>query len=76
MSGLALGQSSTVLISEETAYGLICGLGVAFCGVILVAIKVQRLYLAEDSGTWKVFIVGKRHKRAKTEYREDVNSNE
>lgn len=60
MSGLALGYSGTALISQGTAYGLICGLGAAFCGVILVAIKVQKLYLAEDSGTSEMFMVANR----------------
>ncbi|EXJ85079.1 hypothetical protein A1O3_05754 [Capronia epimyces CBS 606.96] len=60
MSGLSLGYSGDALVSQGTAYGLICGLGVAFCGVILVAIKVQRLYLAEDSGTSEMFMVANR----------------
>jgi hypothetical protein len=36
-----------------TAYGLLIGLGVGFCGVIAGAVKIQELYLAEDSGSQK-----------------------
>lgn len=48
------------LVPQGTAYGLLIGLGVLFCGVILVAIKIQRAYLAEDSGTSEMFMVANR----------------
>lgn len=60
MSQLQLGFSGASLVSQGTAYGLIIGLGVLFCGVILVAIKIQKLYLAEDSGTSEMFMVANR----------------
>ncbi|RAH47982.1 sodium:solute symporter family protein [Aspergillus brunneoviolaceus CBS 621.78] len=50
----------TDLVPQGTAYGLLIGLGVLFCGVILVAIKIQRAYLAEDSGTSEMFMVANR----------------
>ncbi|KAL4927076.1 sodium:solute symporter family protein [Aspergillus undulatus] len=48
------------LISQGTAYGLLIGLGVLFCGVILIAIKVQKAYLSEDSATSEMFMVANR----------------
>lgn len=55
-----LGVSGVPVIPQGTAYGLLIGLGVAFCGVILVAIKVQRAYLSEDSSTSEMFMVANR----------------
>ncbi|KAG0648007.1 Urea active transporter [Hyphodiscus hymeniophilus] len=60
MSGLQLGYSGIDLVSQGTGYGLLIGLSVVFCGVILVAIKIQRQYLAEDSGTSEMFMVANR----------------
>ncbi|KAK8043344.1 Sodium:solute symporter family-domain-containing protein [Apiospora rasikravindrae] len=48
------------LIPEGTAYGLLIGLGVLFCAVILLAVKLQKAYLAEDSGTSEMFMVANR----------------
>jgi Na+/proline symporter len=48
------------LISQGAAYGLLIGLSVVFCGVILVAVKVQKAYLAEDSGKSEMFMVANR----------------
>lgn len=50
----------TDLIPQGTAYGLLIGLGVLFCGVILIAIKVQKAYLSEDSATSEMFMVANR----------------
>lgn len=60
MSNLQLGYSGIELVSQGTGYGLLIGLGVVFCGVILVAIKIQKQYLAEDSGTSEMFMVANR----------------
>lgn len=60
MSDLKLGFSGVDLVSQGTGYGLLIGLGVFFCGVILAAIKIQKLYLAEDSGTSEMFMVANR----------------
>lgn len=60
MSNLQLGYSGIDLVSQGTGYGLLIGLGVFFCGVIVVAIKIQRAYLAEDSGTSEMFMVANR----------------
>ncbi|KAJ5579985.1 uncharacterized protein N7459_005970 [Penicillium hispanicum] len=48
------------LISQGAAYGLLIGLGVLFCGVVLIAVKVQKAYLSEDSGKSEMFMVANR----------------
>ncbi|OTB13764.1 hypothetical protein K445DRAFT_377440 [Daldinia sp. EC12] len=60
MSQLELGVHGITLVPQGTGYGLLIGLGVAFCAVILVAIKIQRAYLSEDSGTSEMFMVANR----------------
>ncbi|KAI1101999.1 Sodium:solute symporter family-domain-containing protein [Jackrogersella minutella] len=60
MSQLELGVHGLTLIPQGTGYGLLIGLGVGFCAVILVAIKVQKAYLSEDSGTSEMFMVANR----------------
>ncbi|KAH6647132.1 Sodium:solute symporter family-domain-containing protein [Truncatella angustata] len=52
--------SGLELIPQGTAYGLLVGLGVLFCAVILIAIKIQKAYLSEDSGTSEMFMVANR----------------
>lgn len=39
---------------------MLIGLSIFFCGVILVAIRIQKRYLAEDSGTSEMFMVANR----------------
>ncbi|CAG8257815.1 unnamed protein product [Penicillium salamii] len=48
------------LISQGEAYGMLIGLSVVFCGVILLAVKVQKAHLAEDSGKSEMFMVANR----------------
>ncbi|XXG96772.1 hypothetical protein Hte_003063 [Hypoxylon texense] len=60
MSSLALGVHGVTLVPQETGYGLLIGLGVAFCAIILAAIKIQKAYLSEDSGTSEMFMVANR----------------
>ncbi|KAI2613320.1 Sodium:solute symporter family-domain-containing protein [Hypoxylon sp. NC1633] len=60
MSQLQLGVHGVTLVPQETGYGLLVGLGVAFCAVILVAIRIQKAYLSEDSGTSEMFMVANR----------------
>ena len=50
----------TDLVPQGTAYGLLIGLGVLFCIVILAAIVIQKAYLSEDSGTSEMFMVANR----------------
>ena len=60
MTQAELGAPGVELVPQGTAYGLLIGLGVFFCLVILVAIKVQRAYLSEDSATSEMFMVANR----------------
>ena len=60
MSTLQLNVAGVELVPQSTGYGLLVGLGVAFCGVILLALKVQKAYLSEDSGTSEMFMVANR----------------
>ncbi|KAL1604818.1 hypothetical protein SLS60_004358 [Paraconiothyrium brasiliense] len=60
MSSLQLGVGGIELVPQSTGYALLIGLGVAFCGVILVALKIQKAYLSEDSGTSEMFMVANR----------------
>ncbi|QKX64085.1 uncharacterized protein TRUGW13939_11258 [Talaromyces rugulosus] len=60
MSSLSLGVAGDTLIPQGTAYGLLIGLGVLFCGVILAAVKIQKVYLSEDSATSEMFMVANR----------------
>lgn len=48
------------LLSQGTGYGVLVGLGVAFAVVILVAVKLQKDYLSEDSGKSEMFMVANR----------------
>ncbi|KAA8645782.1 sodium:solute symporter family protein [Aspergillus tanneri] len=53
-------SSGVTLISQGTGYGLLIGLGILFCGVILIAVKIQKAYLDEDSGKSEMFMVANR----------------
>ncbi|KAF5008855.1 hypothetical protein FDECE_4879 [Fusarium decemcellulare] len=55
-----LGVSGVTLIPQSTGYGILIGLGIGFCGVILAAVKIQKAYLSEDSGTSEMFMVANR----------------
>jgi Na+/proline symporter len=48
------------LLTQADGYGIICGLSVLFCGIILVAVKIQKRYLAEDSDQSEMFMVANR----------------
>ncbi|KAL2841902.1 Sodium:solute symporter family-domain-containing protein [Aspergillus pseudoustus] len=60
MSQAQTGIHGIDLVPQGTAYGLLIGLGVLFCGVILIAIRVQKAYLSEDSATSEMFMVANR----------------
>ncbi|ERT01708.1 hypothetical protein HMPREF1624_00002 [Sporothrix schenckii ATCC 58251] len=57
---LAANVHGLTLVSQRTGYGLLIGLGVLFCIVILLAVKVQRAYLSEDNDTSEMFLVANR----------------
>lgn len=60
MTSLQLGVQGITLLPQGVAYGILIGLGVGFCGVILLAVKIQKVYLSEDSGTSEMFMVANR----------------
>lgn len=48
------------LLSQADGYGIIVGLSVLFCGIILIAVRIQKRYLAEDSDQSEMFMVANR----------------
>lgn len=48
------------LLSQATGYGMVIGLSVLFAGIILLATRIQRQYLQEDSGKSEMFMVANR----------------
>ncbi|KAJ5773701.1 Sodium/solute symporter [Penicillium paradoxum] len=56
----SIDTAKLALIPQGAAYGLLIGLSVVFCGVILIAVKIQKAYLAEDSGKSEMFMVANR----------------
>ncbi len=48
------------LLPQGAGYGIVIGLGVVFAAIILTAVKVQKLYLMEDSETSEMFMVANR----------------
>ncbi|OQD70514.1 hypothetical protein PENDEC_c023G00451 [Penicillium decumbens] len=48
--------ANSALIPQGAAYGLLIGLSIVFCGIILLSIKIQKDYLAEDSGQSEMFM--------------------
>jgi hypothetical protein len=48
------------LLSQADGYGLIIGLSVVFCLIILAAVRIQKRYLAEDSDQSEMFMVANR----------------
>ena len=48
------------LLSQGTGYGIIVGLDILFAVVIIFAVKIQKLYVMEDSGRSEMFMVANR----------------
>lgn len=57
---MGITTAGVTLVSQGTGYGLLIGLGILFCGVILIAVKIQKAYLDEDSGKSEMFMVANR----------------
>jgi Na+/proline symporter len=55
-----LEKMAVELLSQADGYGIIVGLSVLFCGIILVAVRIQKRYLAEDSEQSEMFMVANR----------------
>ncbi|KIW12288.1 hypothetical protein PV08_09565 [Exophiala spinifera] len=58
--GVYVNTGGLTLLSQGTGYGLLIGLSILFCGVILIAVKIQKAYLKEDSGKSEMFMVANR----------------
>jgi Na+/proline symporter len=48
------------LLTQADGYGVIIGLSVLFCLIILAAVRIQKRYLAEDSDHSEMFMVANR----------------
>ncbi|KAF2799062.1 hypothetical protein K505DRAFT_231849 [Melanomma pulvis-pyrius CBS 109.77] len=48
------------LLSQGVGYGVVIGLGAFFAIIILLAVKIQKDYLSEDSGKSEMFLVANR----------------
>jgi len=48
------------LLSQADGYGVIIGLSIVFCLIILAAVRIQKRYLAEDSDQSEMFMVANR----------------
>lgn len=48
------------LLTQADGYGIIVGLSVLFCLIIIAAVKVQKRYLSEDSDQSEMFMVANR----------------
>lgn len=59
MAVIDIGHGVT-LVNQATGYGVIVGMGVLFTIIILAAVKIQKLYLMEDSGKSEMFMVANR----------------
>lgn len=48
------------LLTQADGYGVIVGLSVLFCLIILAAVRIQKRYLSEDSDQSEMFMVANR----------------
>lgn len=48
------------LLTQAEGYGIIIGLSVLFCLIIVAAVQIQKRYLAEDSDESEMFMVANR----------------
>ncbi|KAK4618593.1 putative urea active transporter 1 [Fulvia fulva] len=48
------------LLSQATGHGVIIGLSILFCLIILAAVRIQKRYLSEDSDQSEMFMVANR----------------
>lgn len=52
--------ATDTLVSQGAGYGLIAGFGALFAIIILVAVRIQKKYLLEDSQRSEMFMVANR----------------
>jgi Na+/proline symporter len=48
------------LLTKAEGYGIIIGLSVLFCVIIVAAVQIQKRYLSEDSDESEMFMVANR----------------
>jgi hypothetical protein len=48
------------LLTQAEGYGIIVGLSVLFCLIIVAAVQIQKRYLSEDSDESEMFMVANR----------------
>ena len=48
------------LLGQADGYGIIIGLSVLFCIIIVAAVRMQKRYLSEDSDQSEMFMVANR----------------
>lgn len=48
------------LLTQAEGYGIIIGLSVLFCLIIVAAVQIQKRYLSEDSDESEMFMVANR----------------
>mgnify|MGYP001465164903 CR=1 FL=1 len=53
-------KMAEALLNQAHGYGIIIGLSILFCLIILAAVRVQKRYLAEDSEQSEMFMVANR----------------
>ncbi|RDW64668.1 hypothetical protein BP6252_10319 [Coleophoma cylindrospora] len=51
---------TVALLAQADGYGIIIGLSVLFCIIIIAAVRIQKRYLAEDSDQSEMFMVANR----------------
>jgi Na+/proline symporter len=60
ISSAILGGNGITLLSQATGYGMVIGFSVLFAILIVAAVRIQKLYLQEDSGKSEMFMVANR----------------
>lgn len=53
-------KMAPALLSQAEGYGIIVGLSVLFCLIIVGAVQIQKRYLSEDSDESEMFMIANR----------------
>lgn len=48
------------LLTQADGYGIIIGLSILFCFIIIASVRIQNRYLSEDSNQSEMFMVANR----------------
>ena len=57
---LSTSKMAVQLLTQADGYGIIVGLSILFCLIILAAVRIQKRYLSEDSEQSEMFMVAQR----------------